>query len=301
MPGTLSGNFGTRKRPATLDFGQIIARIEWALGPSILMLHFEASSEVHPPRTIDVSAIGIGTISSVFDNPIHIHDNFNNPVPTVVNPMSLGMVSHTLVWNRAPKKPGGGSDNVFEWKAVLFLNIGRIKTFYDIEEPDNHYDIVVRFPASEKTTETGVILYAFADVFGWEYHFSHPQVTGAIIDDHGTFGIVGTVQVFGSETARSDFLGWNSGSLPPWVAHDEPASGDVYDRFAWQLRAYTFKRRKDFPLKSDTLLPDFSLSDDKAKDAKSDNAHATVDVQIPAITVTVTVNTKTLALTMKRA
>jgi hypothetical protein len=294
MPGNIPGNFGLKKRPATLDFSGIIAKVEWLIGPNILMLHFDVNVQLHEPHAVMVDGLDV-SIHDAFDNVVNIHDTFLTP-PTPTNPVTKEMVAHTLAWNRAPRKPAAGSDLFYKWKAVLFLNLGRIVSFAHLLS--NTYDVVIRIPASEKKAEPSVAYYAFADPFGnsFDYYEAHPTTTGAIIDAEGHTAIVGSPLIFGSIAQRSAFLGYNAGSLPPWVAFDKPGTGDTFDLLDWTLKAYTFKSRKDFKL-DDNLDPAFTLDN---IGFQLQREHATVDVQIPARTVTVTVNLKTLTMTSKK-
>jgi hypothetical protein len=301
MPGTYPGAFGTKKSPATLDVSQIIRKVEWATGPNVLMIWVSVNVQQHEPHAIPVKAFAVQDIANIFDDPIHIHDT-HTPVPTVANPMNADMISHTFAWNRAPRKPDGGPDKIFQWRAALFFNLGKIKSLAVVSgEHITKYEITIRFPASEKTTESSVAYYAYADPFGnsFDYYQAHPTTTGAIIDAFGHTGIVTSPIVFGSAAQRSEFLGFNAGSLPPWVAFDKPGTGDVWDLLDWDLKAYTFLKRKDFKLKDD-LSPDPSILDATNQSATEQRDHSTVDHSIPSETVTLTINLKTLAMTSKK-
>jgi hypothetical protein len=297
MARTYPGIFGTRKSPATLDISQIIRKVEWATGPNVLLIHFDVNTSLHEPRAIPVQPFAVDAISNVFNDPINIHDT-HTPTPTIVNPMSADMTAHTLVWNRAPRKPAAGVDLVYNWKAALFLNLGKIRFLGSVTDLE-HYEVVVRFPASEKKTESGVILNAFT-TFGvvndWEAaKASSPHPISDIINEDLSHSLVGNILVFGNTAERAAFLARNG----DWFSHDEPATGETFDLLDWDLKAYTFKKRKDFKLKDD-LSPDPSILDATFINFKEERAHATFAVQIPAFTVTLTINLKTLSMTSKK-
>jgi hypothetical protein len=298
MAGNYPGKFGTRHSPATLDISQIIRKVEWATGPNVLMLHFDVNTSLHAPHAIPVEPFAVAAVSSVFDDPIHIHDT-HVPIPTVVNPMSSSMTAHTLVWNRAPRKPAAGVDLVYNWKAALFLNLGKIRLLDSVTDLE-HYDVVIRFPASEKKTESGVILNAFT-TFGVVDDWSAAKASSPHPFSDVTFflggphTIVGNILTFGNQADRATFLSLNG----DWFTHDEPATGETFDLLDWDLKAYSFKKRKDFKLKDD-LSPDPAILDATFINFREERAHATFAVQIPAYTVTLTINLKTLTMTSKK-
>jgi hypothetical protein len=280
--------------PWRLDPLKNIVGVGWRGGANILMLHFAVNVRDHTPRPISMQPFALESVSDIFTDPIHIHDA-HLPTPTVVNPINAAMIAHSFVWNRTPLKPGLSVDLGYKWKAVLFLNLGRIKSLSAIVHPET-YDVVINFPASEKRTETGVILYAFT-TFGVEDNWeqakaSAPHPFSAVqYEVGGPFTVVGNIQVFGNTAERALFLSLNG----DWFSHDEPATGDIFDLLDWEVKAYTYKGRKTFPLKTDTLDPDYPV-DEKQIGFKVEHDHATVDVQIPSRTVTFTVNLKTLTL-----
>lgn len=279
--------------PWRLDPLKRIVSVGWS-GGKTLMLHFAVNVSDHSPRSIPLQAFALDSVPDVFNDPIHIHDA-HLPVPIIVNPINSAMISHSFVWNRTPVKPGLSGDLRYKWKAVLFLNLAKIKTLAAVVHPET-YDVVINFPASEKRTETGVILYAFT-TFGveddWEAaKAAAPHPFSAVqYEVGGPFTVVGNIQVFGNTAERALFLSLNG----DWFSHDEPSSGDIFDLLDWEVKAYTYKVRKNFSLNA-SLDPTYP-ADANQIGFKVEHDHATVDVQIPARTVTFTVNLKTLTLT----
>jgi hypothetical protein len=282
--------------PWRLDPLKNIVGVGWRGGANILLLHFAVNVSVHEPYPITVQPSALDLVSNVFDNTIHQHDA-HLPIPVIASPtINAAMIAHSYLWNRAPLKPGLGVDLRYMWKAVLFLNLAKIKTLPAVVRPET-YDVVVAFPASEKKPVTGIILYAFT-TFGveddWEAAKAsapHPISDVQFVLD-GPHTLVGNILTFGNPAERAQFLALNG----EWFSHDEPATGDTFDLLDWEVKAYTYKGRKTFPLKADTLEPDYPV-DEKQISFQVQHDHATFDVQIPARTVTFTVNLKTLTMT----
>jgi hypothetical protein len=280
--------------PWRLDPLKKIVEVGWRSGADILMLHFMVNTHVHEPHPVSVQPFRLDQIANAFDNPIHQHDN-HVPTPVIADPLGSDMLAHSYVWNRVPVKPSLGVDLMYAWRAVLFFNLAKIKTLETIVRPEA-YDIVVSLPASEKKTETGIGLYAFT-TFGlvndWEAAKAsapHP-ISDVRFELDGPHTLVGNILVFGNEAERSTFLSLNG----DWFTHNEPLSGDTFDLLDWEIKGYTYRKRKTFPL-NDSLDPTYP-ADEKQIDFQVQHEHATVAVQIPARTVTFTVNLKTLALT----
>jgi hypothetical protein len=291
--------YGTKKRPVVLDFAQILRKVEWILGPNIAMIHFDVNCQLHTPHAVPLSAIGVSLADVFTSTAINIHDDFLT-VPTPTNPVTPEMAAHTLAWNRAPRKPSAGSDLQYRWKAVLFLNLGRIKSFRDIQDPT--FDVVVNFPASEKKTESGFIHYAYFNFGTLSFAIAKAFPLYAVPvffteeqRDNNTPVITGNIQLFGSVAERDHFITLQP---DPWGAQEEPATGDTFDLLDWEVKAYTYKKRKDFPLNND-LNPTYAV-DEKQIAFQVQHDHATLAVQIPARTVTFTINLKTLTMTSKK-
>ena len=285
--------------PWRLDPLKKIVSVGWG-GGNVLVLRIETRVDGHTPRLTTIEDLQFtGALIDAYAETINEHD-YRVPPPDIVNPIDGDMRAHTFMWNRSPYKlDTSGDESAHTWKAIVFLNLSRIRLFLDTDDPE--YVFTIHFPASEHHTEGGMVYWAFADPFGnpFEYYQEHPTTTGAVIDADGHTGIVTTPTAFGSAAQRDAFLGWNAGSLPPWVAFDEPSSGsDINDGLQWKVRGRTYKKRNDFPTDSHNA----PLWDESAAiGAAEEHAESIIHTPIPGYTVTVTVNLDTLEISMTKA
>jgi hypothetical protein len=296
MAGNVPGNFGLKKKPATLDFSGIIQKVEWILGPDILVLQFDWRMGLFGQTfgATSLSALGLSTIDP-FAQIINEHDDFV-PVPSIVNPMSKPMVAHTLAFNRPPFKRSG-IEAAPHWKAILFFNLAHIKSFEDLTDPT--YQITITTPPSRIIHETGFVHWIYYDPFGnpFEYYQAHPSTSGIVIDAEGHTAVFLFPAAIPTIEARDLYLSLNAGSLPPLRSFEEPTSSDRSDGFGWRIDAKTYRRRKDFPLGSE-LAPLWDVAEAKSSAFLSEQA--VISTSFPARTVTVTVNFKTLAISMRK-
>ena len=234
--------------PWRLDPLKNIVGVGWGAG-NVLVLRIETRVNNHTPRLTTIEDLQFtGSLIDAYAETINEHDD-HVPPPDIVNPMDGDMRAHTFMWNCPPYKlDTGGDESSHTWKAIVFLNLSRIRSFLDTSDPE--YVFTIHFPASEHHTEGGTVYWAFADPFGnpFEYYLEHPTTTGAVIDADGHTGIVNSPIAFGSEAERAAFLSWNAGSLPPWHTFDEPLpESDLNDGLQWNVRGRTYKKRNDFP------------------------------------------------------
>jgi hypothetical protein len=282
--------------PWRLDPLKNIVNVGWKGAANILMIHVSVNVQLHAPRSVPVQPLRLSNVPDVFGDPIRQNDD-HIPAPVIVDPISSDMLAHSYLWNKTPVKPGANSDLQYRWRAVLFLNLGKIKTLEALSTPEKEsYTVTLIFPASEKNTETGIILNAFT-TFGVENDWEaakasapHPISDVQFVVD-GPRTLVGNILTFGSQAERATFLSLNG----EWFSHDEPASGNTWDLLDWEVKAYTYQQRKTFPL-NDSLDPTYA-PDAKQIAFQVQHDHATVDVQIPARTVTFTINLNSLAMT----
>jgi hypothetical protein len=296
MPGDIPGNFGLKSKPATLDFSGIITKVEWILGPDILVLQFDWRMGLVSQTfdATDLSGLGLSTIDP-FAQIINQHDD-HVPVPLIGNPMSKEMVAHTLAFNRPPSKKGGVESGL-HWKAILFFNLRAIKAVEGLRDPT--YEITIHTPASKIIHETGFVHWIYYDPFGnpFEYYQAHPFTSGIQIDAEGHTAVFLFPAAIPTIEARDLYLSLNAGSLPPLRSYEEPTSSDRSNGFGWRIDASTYRRRKDFPLGAE-LAPQWNVSEAKSSSFLSEQS--LIGTSFPTRTVTVTVNFKTLAVSMKK-
>ena len=284
--------------PWRLDPLQNIVGVGWG-GGNVLALRIDTDVNNHTPRLTTIENLQFtGSLIDAYAETINEHDD-HVPPPDIVNPMDGDMRAHTFMWNRPPYKlDTSGDESSHTWKAIVFMNLSRIRSFLDATDPE--YVFTIHFPASEHHTEGGTVYWAFADPFGnpFEYYQEHPTTTGAVIDAEGHTGVVTTPIAFGSAPQRDAFLGWNAGSLPPWVAFDEPSSGSEPTTVsngrsgaAHTRSAMTSPRTQNAPL----------WDEDTAIAVAEEHAESVIATPIPAYVVTVTLNLDTLEFSMTKA
>lgn len=280
--------------PWRLDPLKNIVGVGWG-GGNVLVLRIETRVNNHAPRLTTIEDLQFtDSLMDVYAETINEHDD-HVPPPAIVNPMDGEMRAHAFMWNRLPYKLDiDGGDSPHTWKAIIFLNLSRIRSFVD--SSDLEYVFTIHFPASEHHTETGTVYWAFADPFGnpFEYYLEHPTTTGAVIDGDGHTGVVNSPIAFGSVAERAAFLSWNAGSLPPWHTFDEPTPpSDLNDGLQWKVQGRTYKKRNEFPTdEQNTPLWDESTAIGGAEE----HAYSVIATPIPACVVTVAVNLDTLEI-----
>jgi hypothetical protein len=299
----MAGSFGTREFPVILDITQRVQRIAWRVGTDILLVRLTA--QIRQPALPTVRVISNGAYNGDgFVNSIDVHDD-KQPAPVIVFPkLSADMRAHTLVFNRPPiqKFNVGETFNVFT--GLIIFNIRRIKSFNGFV--DNSYQLQFTFPPSHVTHSTGLSHYAFT-TFGllndWEIAKAFPFTTGVIIDAEGHTALSGNIRLFGTTTERGLFLSRNG----EWFSHDEPSTDDIADLFGWEMEAWSFQVRTEFPVNAQ-YRPTFGTHGvgndgqptliDEAKGHGFDHDHATVDHPLAEKTVTINLNTKSMSFTM---
>ncbi len=232
--------------PWRLDPFQNIVGVGWG-SADVLVLRIDTSVKNHSPHPTTIEGLHFTTaVIYAYAETIREHDADADPEPR--NPMTSEMRAHAFMWNCPPHKlDTGGDEPAHTWSAIIFLNLSRIRSFFD--SSDSQYFFTIRFPAAERDLTNGTIYWAFADPFGnpFEYYREHPATTGAVIDSDGHTGIVTTPIAFGGGAQRDVFLGWNAGSLPPWHVFDEALpDSDANDGLRWKIRGRTYKKRIDF-------------------------------------------------------
>lgn len=296
----MAGTFGTKEFPVILDISQLIERVAWITGPDILMVRVKAKIRTGGVITTTIEQ-PIAYNGDLFASAIHDHDAFV-PTPIIQLPtINKDMIAHSLDWNKPPlKKTDEGG---LTWFALLFFNLRTLNKARTPKLPD--YEIKVRFQGSTKKTLPETIYWAYADPFAnpFEYYNDHPTTTGAIVDGFGHFSTVVSPKAFSTSGERNTFIGWNAGSLPPWVAFDQAITNEQNDMFQWEVEGWAFKRRKEFPVNTSDFKPSFAWeTDDKTKDYHKDSAGAFAENDVlPAYTVTIRVNLKTLKFTLTKA
>ena len=285
--------------PWRLDPLKKIVGVGWS-GGNVLVVRIDTRVNNHTPRltTIEDLQFAVGLIDA-YAEAINEHDD-HAPPPDVINPMGGDMRAHTFMWNCPPYKlDTAGDESPHTWKAILFLNLSRIRSFLATSDPE--YAFTIRFPASEHHTEGGTVYWAFADPFGnpFEYYLEHPATTGAVIDAEGHTGVVNSPIAFGSAAERDAFLGWNADSLPPWHTFDEPQpESDLNDGLQWRVAGRTYKKRNDFPTDGENApLWDESTAIGVAEE----HAESVIATPIPAYVLTLTVNLETLEVSAAKA
>ena len=210
--------------PWRLDPLKKIVGVGWG-GGNVLVLRIETRVNNHTPRLTTIEDLQFtGSLIDAYAETINEHDD-HVPPPDIINPMDGDMRAHTFMWNRPPYKlDTAGDESSHTWKAIVFLNLSRIRLFLDASDPE--YVFTVHFPASEHHTESGTVYWAFADPFGepFEYYLEHPTTTGAVIDADGHTGSRQYSDAFGSAVEARLFLTLERRSLPPGT-RDEPLSG----------------------------------------------------------------------------
>ena len=285
--------------PWRLDPLKRIVGVGWGSG-NVLVLRIETRVNNHAPRLTTIEDLQFtGSLIDAYAETINKHDD-HLPSPDIVNPMDGDMRAHTLMWNRPPyKRDTAGAESPHTWKAIVLLNLSRLRSFLDPSDPE--YAFTIHFPASEHHTEGGAVYWAFADPFGnpFEYYLEHPATTGAVIDADGHTGIVNSPIAFGGDAERAAFLGWNAGSLPQWHTFDEALpESDLNDGLGWKVLGRTYKKRNDFPTDEENA----PLWDEEAAiDVAEEQAQSLIATPISAYVVTVTVNLDTLEITMMKA
>ena len=284
--------------PWRLDPLKNIVGVGWG-GGNVLVLRIETRVNNHTPRLTTIKDLQFaGTLIDAYSETINEHDD-HVPQPDIVNPMDGDMRAHTFMWNRPPYKlDAGGDDSPHAWKAIIFLNLSRIRSFLHTSDPE--YVFTAHFPASEHHSEGGTAYWAFADPFGnpFEYYMEHPATTGAVIDAEGHTGVVNSPIAFGSEAQRAAFLEWNAGSLPPWHTFDEALPDtDLNDGLQWKVRGRTYKKRNDFPTDEENAP---LWDEDTAIAVAEEHAESVIATPIPAYIVSVTVNLDSLEISMTK-
>jgi hypothetical protein len=285
--------------PWRLDPLKKIVGVGWG-GGNVLVLRIETRVNDHTPRLTTLEDLQFtDSLIDAYAEAINQHDD-HVPAPDIVNPMDGDMRAHTLMWNRPPYKlDTAGDESSHTWKAIVFLNLSRVRSFLDTSDPE--YVFTVHFPASEHHTEGGTVYWAFADPFGnpFEYYLEHPTTTGAVVDADDHTGVVNTPIAFGSESERAAFLGWNAGSLPPWHTFDEPSpESDLNDALQWDVWGGTYKKRNDFPTDEERAP---LWDEDTAIAVAEEHAESVIATPIPTYVVTVTLNLDTLEILMAKA
>jgi hypothetical protein len=285
--------------PWRLDPLKSIVGVGWG-GSNVLVLRIETRINNHAPRLTTIEDLQFTeSLMDVYAETINEHDD-HVPPPDIVNPVDGYMQAHAFMWNRRPYKlDTGGGESPHTWNAIVFLNLSRIRSFLETNDPE--YIFKIHVPASEHHAESGTVYWAFADPFGnpFEYYMEHPTTTGAVIDTDGHTGIVNSPIAFGSEPERAAFLSWNAGSLPPWHTFDEPLpESDLNDGLQWKVQGRTYKKRIDFPTDEENA----PLWDEASAIAFAEaHAESVIDTAIPAYVVTVGVNLGTLGISMTKA
>ena len=287
--------------PWRLDPLKRIVGVGWGSG-NVLVLRIETRVNNHAPRLTTIEDLQFtGSLIDAYAETINEHDD-HVPAPDIVNPIDGDMRAHTLMWNRPPYKlDTAGAESPHTWKAIVFLNLSRLRSFLDTSDPE--YVFTIHFPASEHQVSSGTVHYAFT-TFGIEDDWAAAQATfphptsGAIVDAEGHVAVVSNILAFGTAAARDQFIDWNGGVGAQFFPHDEVLpDSDLNDGLQWTVRGRTYKKRNDFPTDEENA----PLWDEAtATGVAEEHAESVIATPIPAHVVTVTVNVDTLEISMTK-
>lgn len=297
-------DFGTKTKPVILDISQVIRRVAWITGPDILMIRIFAMLRKPGTPTTRIEQ-PIAYNGDAFKDVIHDYRADAKPIPTVELPtINGGMMVYSLDWNNPPLKDNSANETFNIYSAVLFFNLPVLKR--EQQTPGETYEVKVIFPGNTKKPEPATTYYAFWNfgTLNWEtakafplqipYYTSWENLAKNITD------VGGNIQFWTSAAPRDQFVLINSGE--GWGSHEETVQSEVNDLFQWECEAWTFKRRKEFPLDKENFLNPTDAfgwqGDEKTKGHEffSDGAYMDSMV-IPSRTVTFRVKYKTLELT----
>jgi hypothetical protein len=285
--------------PWRLDPLKKIVGVGWG-GGNVLVLRIETRVNNHTPRLTTIEDLQFtGSLIDAYAETINEHDD-HLPPPDIINPMDGDMRAHTFMWNRPPYKvDAAGDESAHTWKAIVFLNLSRIRSFLDTSDPD--YVFMVHFPASEHDPESGFVYYAFWNFGELNWEIAN-EVTLLIpvffteeMRDNNTPVVSSNIQAFGTAFERDFFI-----TLQPdiWDAHEEPVSPDPNDGLNWRMGGRTYRKRINFPTDAE-IAPLWNES--TAIGAAEEHAESVINTPIPAYVVTVTVNLDTLEISMTKA
>jgi hypothetical protein len=283
--------------PWRLDPFKNIVGVGWG-GGNVLVLRIDTIVNFrHAPRFTSIDNLDFtGSLIDAYANVINEHDA-HAPAPTIVNPMSADMRAHEFMWSRPPYKLDSEAGHT--WKALVFLNLSRIRSFLDSSDPT--YSFLIQFPAGEHIPN-GTTYFAFFN-FGtldWDTANEFPLLVPVFFTeeqrDNNTPVVTSNVQAFGSAADRDFFISLQS---DPWGSHDEPDTGpELNDGLQWRVRGFTYRKRNDFPALSDNTP---TWDEGTAIGSAEEHAESLIGVSVPAYTVTVTVNLETLSISMSKA
>jgi len=297
--------FGKKERPLILDVSQLARRVQWITGPDILMLRIYC--QILNPNTPTATLVQpMAYNGEVFVTAIHDYDD-HTPPPTVELPtINAAMIAHSLDWNKAPLKEPSANEGFRLFTALIFFNLRVIKREMVSPPVDNTYEIKVQLPASVRKTQPETLFIAYWNFGTLNYEaakafpLSIPVFYTQAMVDNNTPAISGNIQFFATSADRDFFI---SIQPDPWGATEDTTNIEKSDLFQWEVEAWTFKRRKEFPVDPDDFYaPTFEWEGDektKGHELIADGAY-TDNMVLPARTVTIRANFKTLAMTMEK-
>ena len=160
--------------PWRLDPLKKIVGVGWG-GGNVLVLRIETRVNNHTPRLTTIEDLQFtGSLIDAYAETINEHDD-HVPPPDIVNPMDGDMRAHTFMWNRPPYKlDTAGDESAHTWKAIVFLNLSRIRSFLDTSDPE--YVFTIHFPASEHHRKVGRSIgpSPIRSAIRFEYYLEHP-------------------------------------------------------------------------------------------------------------------------------
>lgn len=299
-------DFGTKSKPVILDISQVIRRVGWITGPNILMLRIFAMIRNTEPQPNVRLEQPIGWNGDAYVKVIHDHDDFV-PVPIITLPtVNAAMIAHSLDWNKEPLKDPSANETFDIYTALIFFNLAVIKREMVSPPMDNKYEIKVHFPGSKKKSEPFTMYIAYFNFGTLDYEVAKAYPLGALPlfftqeqKDNNTPVLSGNIQIFPTAEARNNFITLN----PGMGSHEEVVPQEISDLFQWEIEAWTFKRRKEFPVDDEAFyIPTFDWQgDEKTKGHKilAEGAY-TDSMTLPARTITITAEFKELTLEMTK-
>jgi hypothetical protein len=282
--------------PWRLDPLKNIVNVGWGKQDILVLQIDQTLGIVHAPDLISFESLGFtSSVVDAFQSQIKEPDTFV-PVPDIVDPVSKEMMSHLFMWSKPVYKLN--TSDGYTWRALVFLNIGKIRGALPAIVPARtSWEFTLQFPASRRVTTADTLYWIWQNNFYANFFDAkeHPFTTGVVIDAEGHVAVLSIPFIPSPNSAarRDEILGYNAGSLPPFLSFDEAISDDVSDNLRYTVTARTYRSLKKFPA-SATNLPSWDQGLALAE------AHITRATQ-PALTLTVNVRFKDLLLTFTPA
>lgn len=252
----------------------------------VLVVYIDYTRNVNRP-TITISNVPFNASTYDAFTLIKVSDGLGNP--SVVDPVSDDMLKYLWLWSKPPYLPAISPDFQTSGRALLFMNIDKIKAAAapGVEE----FTFRINIPAGgDDEVIAGTAYWIWSSALGattFEENQEHPFTSGDPRPGHG--GIITFPYLCADPAEQAEFM---SSGDPSLNTHDEPTTTTFAANLAWNTAVVSYNGRRSFPAGANNVpgWPDDGVSGQNANlgppDSKTESATIVVHVNLNTLAVT---------------